>query len=77
MRIKRIRELYYKGKASVLVRFSDEKSCSFAYYNLFKNENNRKEVLGSHSEVYRVVENRLRNTQEHSWMAVLVRKLPL
>ena len=60
VKVKRIREVYYKGKPSVIIRFSDDYGCSFAYFNLCRLENNRKENLGDNSEVYRVIDNKLK-----------------
>lgn len=34
IKIKKTREIYYKGKPSILLKFSDETSASFAYFNL-------------------------------------------
>lgn len=49
VKVKKIREIYYKGKPSVIMRFADDYGCSFAYFNLCRQENNRKETLGQNS----------------------------
>ena len=54
-KIKRMREIYYKGKPAILLKFFDEKGCSFAYYNFWKGEKERKSYMGMQSEVSRVV----------------------
>jgi len=58
IKIKKTREIYFKGKPSILLKFVDEISSSFAYFNLATS--NQKDVIGQNCEVLRVVENRLK-----------------
>ena len=34
IKVKKTKELYYKGKPSILLKFADETSASFAHFNL-------------------------------------------
>lgn len=56
--MKKVREIYYKGKPSILLRFSDEISSSFAYFNL--STATQKDFMGHSCEVLRVTDNRLK-----------------
>jgi hypothetical protein len=58
IKFKRAREIYYKGKPSILMRFGDEGSASFAYFNL--SSPSQREVIGQSCEVLRVTENKLK-----------------
>ena len=59
VRLVKTKYIYFKGKPSLILRFSNEKGCVFSYFNLSV-ENHRKEVLGSNSEVFRITMNRIK-----------------
>lgn len=44
IKIKKTKELYFKGKPSILLKFVDEISSSFAYFNLATST--QKEAIG-------------------------------
>lgn len=74
IKVKKIREIYYKGKPSILLRFGDEISSSFTYFNL--STTTQKDIIGQNCEVFRVTDNRLREKLT-SEVTLVFRKLPM
>jgi len=67
--------VYYKGKPSLILKFGDENSAIFAYFN-FSTKINREE-FGPNCEVFRVTQNKLKNMgKSNKWIALIFRKLP-
>ena len=52
IKVKKIREVFYKGKPSISLKFADEISSSFVYFNL--STTTQKDFIGSNFEVFRV-----------------------
>lgn len=75
VKIKKVKHLYYKGRPALLVRFADERSSIFAYFNFKRNPITLKDFLGSEVQVQRCVENHVR-TPPPNWIAVVFRRLP-
>jgi hypothetical protein len=73
IKLKKIREVYYKGKPSILLRFGDDLSSEFVYFNL--STATQKDLLGQQCEVFRVTENKLKEKLATE-VALVFRKLP-
>ena len=58
IKFKKVKEMYYRGKPSILLRFHDEADTSFVYFNL--STILQKDLLGQGCEILRVTENKLR-----------------
>jgi hypothetical protein len=52
IRLRRVKEIYYKGRPSIILRFQDETAASFAYFNLATSQ--QKDPIGPTCEVYRI-----------------------
>jgi hypothetical protein len=74
IKLKRVKEVYYKGRPSIILRFQDETAASFAYFNLATSQ--QKEAIGNACEIYRITENKLREKLT-SDVCLVFRKLPL
>jgi hypothetical protein len=74
IKIRRVRELYYRGRPSILLRFADESAASFTYFNL--SSASQREVIGQGCEVLRVTENRLKEKASQE-VTLVFRRLPV
>lgn len=73
IKVKRLREIYYRGRPSVILRFHDDNSTPFAHFNLVTLP--QKDPLGPACEVYRITQNRLKDKCAEA--TLVFRKLPL
>jgi hypothetical protein len=75
VKIKKVRQIYFKGRPAVMVRFMDEPSAIFSHYNFKKNLGGLKSFFGEDMQVSRCTQNLMRG-QPKNWVAVMFRRLP-
>lgn len=75
VKVKKVRQIYYRGRPAIMVRFVDEPSTIFSHFNFKKTPGSLRALFGEDLQVSRCTQNLMRG-QPKNWIAVMFRRLP-
>ncbi len=72
-----MKEVYYKGKQAIILKFGDPNSAAFVYFHYATFRSNRDD-FGPECQIFRVQKDETKDySKQKNWIIVLFRHLPL